>query len=131
MITNLENELFAEWKKRNKNFSADGVVNESLYAASCKKLLFILKETNKAEEDFDLRSFLAKGERPHSWDNVTRWVMGIRNFDTDMKWSDLKSIDKEQRKEHLSTIAVMNMKKETGGHILSWGCYGIVTPGAG
>jgi hypothetical protein len=37
MIIDLENELFAEWKKRNKNFSADGVVNESLYNTSCKK----------------------------------------------------------------------------------------------
>jgi hypothetical protein len=116
MITDLENELFAEWKKTNKNFSTDGVVNESLYNVSCKKLLFILKETNKAGEDFDLRSFLANGGRPQSWDNVTRWVMGIRSLDTDIKWSDIESIDQEQRKTNLSTIAVINMKKETGGH---------------
>lgn len=116
MIKTQESELFAEWKKRNENFSTDGVVNEELYNKCCIQLLFILKETNKAGKDFDLCQFLANGGRPQSWDNVTRWVMGIRELDTDIQWSAIKSIEKGQREEHLSTIAVMNMKKETGGH---------------
>ena len=117
VIRKQEESLFAEWAgtQRVSDFAKDGVVCERLYKATKPKLLFVLKEVNKAK-NFDLRVFLANGGRSQTWDNVTRWVMGIRNARKDICWSRLESISGVQRKEHLSSVAAINMKKSPGGH---------------
>ena len=115
MIKDKESALFAEWTERVDNFAKDGVVSEKLYEASAKRLLFVLKETNDTK-DFDLRRFLSKGARPQTWDNVTRWVMGIRDLGTDIDWQAIKKITLAQRRKHLSSIAAINMKKKPGRH---------------
>ena len=32
-------------------------------------------------EDWDLREFLREGGRKQTWDNVTRWVIGINHLE--------------------------------------------------
>lgn len=117
MIRKQEEALFAEWIRMSKidNFAKDGVVCERLYKASKPKLLFVLKETNKTQ-DFDLRKFLSDGARAYTWDNVTRWVIGIRNCGKSHRWADLETITPELRAQHLASVAAINMKKTPGGH---------------
>lgn len=118
-MLNKEELLFAEWRKGIDNFAKDGVVNSKLYLKSKYKILFILKETNGTEDDFDLRKYLASGARPQTWSNITRWVMGINDYN--LKWSKLSDINQKLRIKHLSSIAAINMKKMPGGHTTNTG----------
>ena len=112
-----ENVLFEEWKKGRDDFVSDGVVDENAYAKSVKKLIFVLKEVNFADENRDLRKFLRdRNERPQTWDNVTRWVMGIRRLKDDLPWVDLENIDQEKRIETLKSICAVNLRKSPGGY---------------
>lgn len=58
-----------------------------------------------------LRDLLRRGEVAPTWDNVTRWIEGIRG----KSWEEVEKIDQEQRRKTLSTIAAVNLKKTTGG----------------
>ena len=57
-----EKELFDDWKKKNNKIIPDGVVSFEDYAKSNCKILFVLKEVNSDETDWDLREFLRNGE---------------------------------------------------------------------
>jgi hypothetical protein len=116
MIRQRENKLFKIWSKGIVDFSSDGVVNESNYHSSNLKLLFLLKETNGTEGHFDLRAFLANCDRKHTWDNVARWVFGIRNIHRDVNWGELENISDDQRRQLLKSIVAVNLKKAPGGH---------------
>ena len=50
-----------------------------------------------------------------TWNNITRWVEGIRNLPNDTPWEVLEHIDKERRQKALRTIAAINLKKTPGG----------------
>jgi hypothetical protein len=113
----MEEELFAEWRAKRPGFVADGVVAEDAYLQSEQKLLFILKEVNDPDGgDWDLREYLRNGGRSQTWNNITRWVEGIRRPSDDIPWSDLAEIDEERRRETLRSIAAVNLKKTPGGH---------------
>jgi hypothetical protein len=121
MIAELEQKLFDKWAKTRQGFSPDGIVDEQLYLASKPKILLVLKEVNsKTDTPVDLKDFLkngAYGRRP-TWDNVARWIYGIRNLDKEIDWSQLDEGNflTEIRKELLPTICVINVKKSPGGH---------------
>ncbi len=110
-----EKELFDDWKKKNNKIIPDGVVSFEDYAKSNCKILFVLKEVNSDETDWDLREFLRNGGRDRTWNNICRWVKGIRNIDKDYNWKDIVNIEEAERKEYLKSIAVLNLKKYTGG----------------
>lgn len=110
-----EKELFEQWKRKNDKIVPDGVVCWEEYAKSKCKILFILKEVNSDENDWDLRDFLLDGDRSFTWNNIIRWIMGIRNLDLNYNWKDIEIISKIERKKYLKTIAAINLKKETGG----------------
>ncbi|MDA3887166.1 MAG: hypothetical protein PF638_16385 [Candidatus Delongbacteria bacterium] len=111
-----EEELFTEWKKHRTGFVSDGVACEEEYLKSEIKILFVLKEVNDPNGgNWDLREFVRNGGRRQTWNNISRWVQGIRNVNNDMKWSDLANID-PRRKEILKSIAAINLKKTPGGH---------------
>ncbi|MCA9666635.1 MAG: hypothetical protein KC503_13630 [Myxococcales bacterium] len=115
-IRQREQALFRRWKKRRPDCVGDGVVDEGVYLAARPRLLFVLKEVNSpGNSDWDLRDFLAKGGRSQTWNNVTRWVEGLRRLDSDIPWSELASISDERRKQALDTIAAVNLKKDPGG----------------
>lgn len=111
-----EEELFDRWRERRKPFISDGLVDPKKYVASNPKIVFVLKEVNDpgGKEEWDLRSFLRKGGRGRTWNNIVRWALGMQKF-TCRSWSDFKSISEAQRKEALTSIGVINVKKTPGG----------------
>ncbi len=116
-IYNEEEKLFREWPKEQNNFNKDGIVNEKYYLNSSPKILFLLKEVNSKEGGFDLREFLRDGGRPQTWDNIARWVYGIRNSHREIEWKEVEKIKtKVDRQEQLKSICVINLKKSSGGH---------------
>ncbi|MDD5456755.1 MAG: hypothetical protein PHV30_06960 [Candidatus Margulisbacteria bacterium] len=114
-----ENKIFKEWGKLlgHDNYGEDGIVNEKLYFKSRIKTIFILKEL--VNDPIDLREFLNEGAigRHQTWNNVTRWLIGIRNISNPEfnVWHErLDEITEETRKEYLQSIGVINLKKEPG-----------------
>lgn len=117
LITNAENALFCEWKGSRKGFVSDGLVSEQDYLSSDRKICIVLKEVNDLDGgDWDLREFLAEGARPQTWNNVVRWILGIRNISRDIPWEEFDEINKEDRQSSLKSICAMNLKKSPGTH---------------
>lgn len=117
LITNAENTLFGEWKGSRKGFVSDGLVSEQDYLSSDMKICIVLKEVNDLDGGgWDLREFLAKGARPQTWNNVVRWIHGIRNISRDIPWQEFDEINEVDRQSSLKTICAMNLKKSPGTH---------------
>ena len=117
-IEDKENQLFEEWAKKRKPFVRDGVVSKEHYRKSKHKIVFILKEVNKIKRhNWDLRNFVLRGSRRQTWNNVARWVHGIREIWESRetpKWEFYEDKDmKKFRKETLKSICAMNLKKNT------------------
>ena len=111
-----EEKLFEEWSHRRSHFVSDGAVSGNHYQTSSQKIAFILKEVNdKDGGGWDLREFLRNGGRGQTWNNVTRWVHGIRNLPSRCEWSFYEKISEAFRKETLKSIVAMNLKKSPGG----------------
>ena len=124
-----EEELFAKWKVDYPGFSPDGIVNEAAYLQSQPRIMLVMKETNSKDgSGVELCAFLENGGRSDkndaprkpTWDNVARWVHGIRNLDEDFNWKYLndkvrKKID-TWRNTYLPQLCVMNVKKSAGTH---------------
>lgn len=112
-----EEQIFNKWKSADpEGFVADGMANEEEYfQQSQMKILFLLKEAN-SDDGFDLRDFLRKGGRWQTWNNITRWVKGIREIDREIEWSELASIQEADRVFYLSSIVAVNIKKKGGGN---------------
>lgn len=111
-----EERLFEEWRRRRKPFVSDGVVSENDYQTSSPKIAFILKEVNDPNGGgWDLRKFLREGGCEQTWDEVTRWVHGIRSLPGKHEWSFYGEITEDFRKKTLKSIVAMNLKKSPGG----------------
>ena len=116
-----ETELFAEWAASRPNFSPDGLINPNQYLQSKPRILFVLKEPNtKNREAIDLKNFIKNGSygRRSTWDNITRWIHGIRNLEKEFSWKELnkKFLTVEKKMEILQTACYMNLKKSPGGY---------------
>jgi hypothetical protein len=110
-----ERELFKSWPRKPGAFVSDGVVDEQVFLKSKLKIGFILKEAN-SDESFSLtEDFLVHGGRSASWNNITRWCIGIRNLPGITHYEDVRHISEDMRKEVLSSIVAMNLKKRPGG----------------
>lgn len=126
-ITEQEDLLFQEWRKQRDNFCEDGIIDEVRYKTSTPRIMLILKEVN-SKEAFNLRAFLLTGARSgntkdgkprhQTWDNVARWVYGIKSIDKDFEWVFLRDRRRRHintwRDEFLPTLCVMNIKKSSG-----------------
>jgi len=118
IITDGENELFERWSKNRLGFVSDGIIDEDSYLASEIKLLFILKEVNDiGGGNWDLRDFVRMGARERTWNNITRWTLGIRSIEKELPWNNIDSISKEQRKNYLKSIGAINLKKTSGSYV--------------
>jgi hypothetical protein len=116
-ITEKENLLFGEWRKDREEFVSDGLVDEASYINCDLKLMFVLKEVNDPDGGgWDLRKFVREGGRPQTWDNVTRWVKGIRGLPSEIEWNELSEITEVKRRDILRSICAINLKKTPGGH---------------
>ena len=113
-----ENFLFQSWRVDRPGLVDDGVVSEQDYLASSPSIVVILKEPNDPEGGgWDLRKFLLDGSRPQTWDNVARWVHGIRNRGQADDWpNQYEEISKRFRIEILRSICAINLKKSPGTH---------------
>jgi len=115
-----EGAIFAEWQQRHdKSFVRDGVVDEYTFRASSPKIVYVLKEVNDFDGGgWDLRELLlgklASGIPGKTWNNVTRWTMGLRDLSKDIPWSVLQNINEKQRKDTLKSVCVVNIKKTPG-----------------
>jgi len=118
-IEEKENIIFGRWKERRPNLIRDGVINTVEYSSSNPKLLFLLKEPNSNESNWTLIDFIKRGAQSSTWDNITRWIFGIRNLKKDIPWNDLSEVSSDQRKQLLNAVAVMNLKKTPGGGVTS------------
>lgn len=126
-ISEKESVLFEDWRGNREGFVFDGVVSELDYLKSKIKLCFVLKEVNDlGGGGWDLREFIEGGARSQTWNNVSRWVTGIRNIDSEIKWSELEGIDNNYRKKHLRSICAFNLKKSPGGHTTERASYNTV-----
>lgn len=121
-IYSQEEKLFEEWRRHRKRFDpdgrfvSDGAVSENDYQTSNPKIAFILKEVNDENGGgWDLRECLRNGGRGQTWNNVTRWVHGMRSLPTRHEWSFYEEITEDFRKETLKNIVAMNLKKTPGG----------------
>ena len=121
-----EDKLFDEWKEKRKDrngFVEDGVVCETAYLKSDPKIAIILKEPN-GDNGGDIRNWLKSFDCPGpdiTWDNVARWVYGIRfviNNKGIQNWEKM-DMDKQKFKEfkikNIKSICAMNLKKVPGG----------------
>lgn len=116
-ISDLEEQLFSQWQGSRDGFVRDGVVSEEDYLASKPKIAFILKEVNDPDGGgWDLRQFIAEGGRSQTWNNVTRWVHGIRNRKSIPNWDFYSEITSAFRVETLKSICAINLKKSPGAH---------------
>ena len=114
-----EKNLFREWKRKyGEQFIADGVVNEAAFDASpLPRLVFVLKEVDDCAPGFDLRSFIEAGSPKnggHTFAPMARWVSAVRG-------REINFAPEEERKRILLPVAVMNLKKTTGGAITRYG----------
>lgn len=117
MIRESEDVLFQEWRSARAGFVADGAADQAVYAASGKRLLFMLKEVNDPDGgSWDLREYMREGARSQTWNNITRWIEGIRNLSTEMPWHTLELVDHDRRMKALRSVAAVNIKKSPGGH---------------
>lgn len=116
-IMDAENRLFQRWRQGTAGFVADGVVDEVAYLKCDLKILLVLKEVNDPKGGgWDLREFLRKGGRPHTWSNVARWLDGIGELPASLPWNEVSQVSESQRREALQRIAAMNLKKSPGGY---------------
>lgn len=116
-IRSQEEQLFSVWSSGRADFVTDGLADERLYLESETKLLFVLKEVNDlGGGGWDLREFVRCGGRAQTWNNITRWVEGIRNLPRDLTWESLETVDEPRRQAALPSIAAINLRKSPGGH---------------
>ncbi len=116
--------LMAEDKleKNHYPYISDGIVDLDRFEKP--SVLYIMKEVNSDEKkgSWDLRQFLKKGARSASWNNISMWTYGIKEFlrsGKKVSWEEVslrkKSENEGFRKKMLRQIAVMNLKKTPGG----------------
>lgn len=111
-----ERSLFEKWSQTCPDLVCDGVVDGQAYLKADPQVLLVLKEVNdKNGGGWDLRKFIRNGARGQTWNNVTRWMTGIRNLDRDLPWSEVKKVGVTDRREKLRSLCVMNLKKSPGG----------------
>ena len=119
-IRELEEKLFDEWQEKekleynNENkkiFVRDGLIDEESYFKAPVKILYLLKEVNGGDKDWDLREFVKNGGQSATWNNITRWTKGIFRYREELNWSSLEEITEDSREEILKYIIAINLKK--------------------
>lgn len=90
-------------------YCADGIADPAVYENAEPRLLFVLKEPNKWKRAH-VRSQLNEGAKYLVWRNLARWAVGILDG-----FPPLDEIGQERLDRALRQIAVINLKKASGG----------------
>lgn len=118
-LSESEDALFDRWSGGREKFVRDGAVDQRAFLKSEPSLLFLLKEVNDERPDggnWDLREFIRNTDRGATWNNVSRWVVGIQSLPEEIPWPTVEEIKVPQYRDVLRPIAAMNLKKSPGGH---------------
>ncbi len=116
MIFDSEELIFKKWEVKRPDMCKDGVVSELDYLVSEIKVLYVLKEVNDWKKG-DLRNFLKGGARWRTWNNISRWQLGIQTYFETGQSHFKDKISHIDRKKILRNIAVLNLKKASGGSV--------------
>lgn len=141
MIREKENELFAKWKTELKMpdaFIPDGVVSENGWQNTPGRVLYLLNEVD-GDKNCDERDYLArydieeqyKNTHSGSIDALALWQLGLNMlWEPDMwkgvsTWGEIDCLAKEAaaRTSLLNQIAVVNLKKNSGGGMVDWSTF--------
>jgi len=119
MLT-LEDELFADWFKRDPDVLRDGMFNADKYRAANPRILYVLKEPWMVDipTDRNLLKTVENGDVAPTWTNITRWTIALQKFTAGEfpVWrEDLETITDHDRQKALQNIAIMDLKKTPGG----------------
>ena len=95
----LENVLFSEWreivrKQASAIFVSDGIVDQAEWEMASVKVLYLLKEVNGADSEWDERDYLANYNEEQAYidthsptiDVLTKWQYGITQG-VDRSWA--------------------------------------------
>lgn len=115
-LIDAEEIVLEKFKSRNEAIVLDGAVSWKDYLESSIRIMFVLKEANGGE-NWDLREFLRNGGRPATWNNIIRWIKGIRNIKNSYVWSEIDKISEEDRIFYLKSIVAINVKKISGSSV--------------
>lgn len=116
-------DLFTAWKAaipRERHFNGDGIISKSNWDSCPAKVLFILKETNQAEQNIVSAINKAIDNSSSGWwrgkvlRRVGRWAYGLQTYDGTV--SPFKDAVLNE-KHALRSIAYINIKKTSGGAI--------------
>lgn len=119
-ITEQENRLFSEWKQNisNKYFVTDGVVNKDVWQHAMVKVLYLLKEPNSENKEWDERTYLTEYSQGsvRTVNAIIKWQYGIMHGSC-IPWNVVvkETAKKEVQQEMLSQVCWVNMKKTAGG----------------
>ncbi len=105
------NKLFGEWRPKygDGNFAEDGIVDEALWDKAKKKVLFILKDTNKCPGDFREKV----NNKP--WRMLGYWAYGLQNTDSERVVALRDASNKSNYMKACRASAIINLKKSPGG----------------
>lgn len=124
-INEQENLLFVKWKNKlklanNEFFIEDGLVDEENWNNASLKVLYLLKEVNGAEEDWDERDYLKNYTadyvtKSQTINTIIKWQFGLINTDVE-NWMEIEARTsvKEIQQKLLSQICLVNIKKIAG-----------------
>lgn len=113
-------ELMSAWEEafpEGWHFNHDGVISKESWDSSGKRVLFILKETNKAKQNVVTAINRAIEVKKSGWwrgkvlRRVGRWAYGIQNYDGVVP--PLKDA-KLNEKNAIKNIAYINIRKTSG-----------------
>lgn len=117
-LVSAETTILEDWAAERSGFVRDGVVDAVRYVEAHPRLLFVLKEVNdEGGGGWDLREFLRHGGQSSTWNNITRWVEGIRSLPRLMPWHELSSVSEDKRRQVLRSIVAVNVKKTPGAAV--------------
>ena len=119
-----ENALFAQWRSylnaHNQHFIADGVVNEEEWKAAPRKTVFLLKETNSENYEWDERDYLNKyysaGYHPAVVSKLAQWVDAVVLEREPKDWISVegRTASLEAKTALLRRVCWVNVKKTAG-----------------
>jgi len=120
--------LFSKWREQlsqqHKVFIPDGVVCPEKWKAAKNKVLFLLKEVNGGEKEWDERDYLRNYNKEQQYIDthsptiavLIQWIHAIF-ADNELDWSMVlkQTQNVDYQTELLEQIALVNVKKVPGG----------------
>lgn len=124
--TTLE-ELFELWKTEyeGKVFVTDGIVNPQKWNSQKVRPMFLLKDAYGGDANWNLiNDHILRhldSNVDNTWKKVTQWSYGLMNTDENkIQPFDENLIPKKYGNEYLQSMAVVNIKKESGKSKSVW-----------